>query len=260
MLKFNSSKLGEFRSIMTDLSKISPTVKMKISKTHLLLYTTDPSGKSSNTSVHALKTYNFTFDYFFDTKLDNDLQEEQVEINWIIKDVRILIKKMTFLDDSSDIKIKFKFKPRINKEEGDYVRLFICSDGKYKFNLTGDEPNTIKDISNDKLNEILDPNLAETDFTIFSSEFSSCKKLSLIEKDEIITIVLDNGNIVFKQSGWELLVGKKEITESKRISFNKKYLKSINPSSEEMLISIFPTFILWKEGNQKLMVSFEQSF
>jgi hypothetical protein len=71
---------------------------------------------------------------------------------------------------------------------------------------------------------------------------------------------LQSGKVFFSElSKWELEVD--EIShKNEQIVFQKKYLSNINDDKETITFTIFETFILVKDENSNLMLSFEQDF
>jgi hypothetical protein len=269
--KLKKDTIDEFKSVMTDLKKINPLVKLKIEDENLLIYSIDTLGQGKNAPGLAFKTYSFPLDHFFDIKLKYDkggkdefLEEEEIEdklmLDWIIPDIGVFIKKLSFLSDSSDVKGSIKIR---NINNVDYATLVIMSDGKFKFTITGGDQDAIKDISMNQLNQFLDTSNSDLNFSFPSKELLSARSASNIEggdSNKNINIELKDNSVYFSQSNWEMLVGKKDFDSRKKITFNKKYLNNINPNVEEVYFYLFETFILYQEGNQKLMISFEQSF
>lgn len=262
--KFNIENLERYKSVLADLARINSTVKIKITdEDKIILYSVDTAGGNtamSNAPTLAFKTYVFPTDFFFKMEGYED-EEIKDNIDWIIKNVNILNKKLMFFDNKeADIRGVFSVRTT-NQSDSKQTRSVIMTDSKFKFTITGDEPHVVRDIGLNTISNLLDPSLSEMSFSVSSSEFLNARRASVIENvDDTIDIILRNKRIYFTQSKWELLVGKTEFEGEKKISFNKKYLKSINPEVETINFSLFPTFILYQEGNQKLMISFEQSF
>lgn len=260
---FNNDTLDEFQSVISNLSKISNTIKIKINSDTILLYSIDTAGENSTVgqaTALAVKSYSFPSQHFMKIKHYDDDDQTKGSIDWIIRNGSILNKKINFFNNSADIKGVFNLRKMPNNDEVKYARNVIITDSKFKFSLTGDEPHVIRDMSLDQLNTILDPSLSDINFSIPTKEFENARSVSKIEPEDTITIHITDGKIYFKQSSWELLVGKINYDGDKKISFNKKYLKSINPIVDEVYFAVYQTFLLYKEGNQKMMISYEQNF
>jgi hypothetical protein len=198
---FNNKNIEEFKSIISELSTINSVIKMKITSTNLMLYTIDTAGKNSavgNALALAVKSYIFPYDYFFKIK-HYDEDETKGNIDWIIKDGKILNKKIAFFSNNLDIKGTFNLRKLPTNDEVKYTRSVVITDGKFKFSLTGDEPHVIRDISVEQLNSILNPDLSDLSFKISTKEFESARSVSRIEPDDIITIYIKDGKIYFKQ-------------------------------------------------------------
>lgn len=260
---FNNDNIDEFRAIISDLSKINVTIKLKMDKDSLLLYSIASAGESSNAShstALAVKTYTFPFDYFMKLKHYDEDDDTRGNIDWIIRNGTILNKKFNFFHNGGEIKGVFNLRKMSGDDEVKYTRNVIMSDNKFKFSITGDEPHVIRDITVSQLGTILDPSLSEVSIDIPTSEFIKARSVSNIEPEDLITIHMTEGNVFFRQSSWELLVAKTDFKGDKRVSFDKKYLKSINPTNDNINLEIFNAFMLFKENNQNLIISYEKSF
>jgi hypothetical protein len=236
---------------------------MKINKENLFIYSVDTAGTNSsvgNATALAVKTYSFSSQHFMKIKHYDDEDSTNGKIDWIIRNGSILNKKIKFFNSGVDIKGVFNLKSMPKNDDVKYVRNVVMSDNKLKFSLTGDEPHVIRDISLDGLNAIIDPSLSDVSFTISTKEFENARAVSQIDPDDTIKIIIEDGNIYFKQDTWELLVGEVDFDGTKQIAFNKKYLKSIKPNIDEVHFLVFPTFLVYKEANQRMMIGYEKSF
>jgi hypothetical protein len=252
-------KLSEFIEVIEDLSKIKPVVRFKFESHNLLIYSCDtPSDASTgNQSIISFKSYNFEKDYFFEFSDEyNKLSEEKFD--FITKNVKIFKKKLSFFQQhKNDIKGEFNIKD----ERGEYlINSLKMSNGKFTFSLVGQNSSIIKDISLNKLNLILDPENSEFHFSFSKKDFLNVKKASEIELEEIISILIKQKGIYFSQSSWELLVSKPKEDFTKSIHFDRKHLKSLNPKEDTLNFWIYPRFILFKEQNKNMMISYEQNF
>ena len=63
-----------------------------------------------------------------------------------------------------------------------------------------------------------------------------------------------------ESSKWELIVGDTEDKEYHQLVFIKKYLSNIDDTKEDIRFFVYDTFILVKDDNSNLMLSFEQKF
>ena len=260
---FNIDKLDEFRAVISDLSKINTILKLKMDNDSLLLYSIATAGEGSSmghATALAVKAYSFPSEYFMKLKHYDESNDTRGKIDWIIRNGVVLNKRMNFFDGNADIKGVFNLRKLSNDDEVKYTRNVVMTDNKFKFSTTGDEPHVVRDMPLTLMRTILDPELSELSFSIPSSEFLNARTASNVESEDIVTIYISGGKVYFRQSSWELLVGTTEFKGDRKISFHKKYLKSINPSNEVVDFMVFPTFVLYKEDNQKLIISYEQEF
>ena len=63
-----------------------------------------------------------------------------------------------------------------------------------------------------------------------------------------------------EESKWELDIDDLKSDRNTKITFSKKYLSNINDNNEVIEFKIFETFILVKDENSNLMLSFETNF
>ena len=83
---------------------------------------------------------------------------------------------------------------------------------------------------------------------------------SILEKIKETTRKVVNGEVTFSEkSSWELLVDTIESRNSNLI-LNKRFLSCINDKLDIIEFIIFENFMLIKDDNSNLMLSFEQSF
>ena len=66
--------------------------------------------------------------------------------------------------------------------------------------------------------------------------------------------------MVSESSNWELEIDKTDESVNNKITFVKKYLSNIDTDVEFIDFLIFNTFILIKNKNSNLMMSFETNF
>lgn len=244
-----SEYLSELTDAINDLTKISEIVKIKIDKDNIFIYSL--VGESV---IIAFKSYKLETNKFFKFK-----EELEKPIDFIILKAKKFVKNVNFLIDQEDIKATFSY---IDRDEDN-----ICARGlrlvnsKFKFTEIGAENYKIRDISINMLESILDEDNVDWKFQISDEDYKSIKKLSSINNEKnILNIGTKSGNIIFgEDTTWEINVG--EIAENKKdITFPKKYLKTINNEEDIINFYVYETFILFKEGDKNLMVSFEQDF
>ena len=243
-----SDKLSDFVSKLEDLTKISDTIKLKIDKDNILVYSL-----VGETSILAFKNYIFETSEYFSFK-----EEFDYILDYIVINAKKFVKNMKFFTD--DVKMSLTY--RESPTEGImYVRSMSASDGRFKMSNVGAEPYKVRDIDRHKLKQILDPENSKWSFQISDSDFTDVKKLSSINGDDkIITISTNNGKLHFGEIGtWDLKVGDIDETQSD-ITFPKKYLSSINNTIDTINFSVFETFLLFKEDDTNFMCSFEQNF
>ena len=248
----NQENLPELVRKLTDLTKISDTIKFKIDSKNILIYSLVGEATIIAFKNYILKTEDFfTFNKDFDFTMD-----------YIVVSAKKFVKNLAFFRTGTDNIIKSSFTYRQSPTDNImYIRSFKASDGRFKINNVGAEPHKIRDIDKFKLKTILNPTNSEWSFQINNDDFQDVKKLSSINSEgKIITISCENGNIHFgEQSHWDLNVNE-TIETRDDITFPKKYLSSINNIEDIINFTVFETFILFQEGDTNVMVSFEHDF
>ena len=249
-LKFNNKNFNDFITKLQDLTNIEDTIKLKIDNEHILMY----SMLSNETSVLALKSY------IVDTKEYLNFEEETT-FDFIITSAPKFVKNLKFFNLESPIKLDIVFKPLPDDEEIMHVRAAQFSNGKLKISCVGGEEFKIRDITKDRLESNLDISRSKWGFKISQQDFLDVKKLCSINNEErILNINVTEGLVTMNEmSKWELEIDKIEPRNTSLI-FGKKYLSNINTDKEFIDFSIFETFILVKDDNSNLMLSFEQNF
>ena len=118
----------------------------------------------------------------------------------------------------------------------------------------------MKDNNKTVLSQRLDTKNRKWSFKLENQDFLDVKKLSSINSDKIINISVQSGKVVLSEtSAWELEIGEIEDRNANLI-FNKRFLNCINDSLNSIEFSMFETFILIKDENSNLMLSYEQDF
>ena len=77
---------------------------------------------------------------------------------------------------------------------------------------------------------------------------------------KIINVNLNNGKVIFSENAaWEMDICEIEKKDGS-IILNKRFLKCINDTNEEIEFSMFDTFILIQDEDSNIMLSYEQDF
>ena len=250
-LKIKGSNFLDLVSKLQDLSHIDDTVKIKLESEKTLIY----SMLSNDVSVLALKSYTLkTTDYFENFKSDSTF-------DFIITSAGKFVKNLKFFNTDKQIKLDIVYKQMPEKEDLMQVRSAQFSNEKLKISCIGGEQFKIRDITNSILESRLNPKLSKWNFKISRSDFSDVKKLSSINSEEkTLYINVMNKKVTMNEpSKWELEIDEIE-HKNEQLIFNKKYLSNINDTNEFIYFIVFETFILIKEENSNLMLSFETNF
>jgi hypothetical protein len=249
-LKFVQSNFSDFLTKFSDLTSIDDVVKMKIESDEILMY----SVISNESSISAFKGYTLNTKDF----LENFDQEETFD--FIITSANKFAKNLKFFNPDKPIKLEILYKKSPDDDSVMHVRSAQLTNDKLKISTIGGEQYRIKDLQKSLLNAKLNPKKSKWNFKVSLQDFSNIKKLSNINnEDRTLNINVDNGKVTFNElSKWELEVDQIK-NPNANIVFNKKYLSNIN-EDEFISFHVFENFILVKDKDSNLMLSFEQDF
>jgi len=249
--KIKESGFEDFTNKLKDLSNIDDSVRLKIDKDHMLMYSV-----LGNNILLAFKNFLVKTSDFMEIPDDMDYQ-----IDMIIPNVKKFVKNLDIVKETTKIKLEINYRESPDDKEVYNVRYFQIAAGKFKINWVGGE-HTVesRDINKDMLDKNLNISNRKWHFSLNNEDFTDIKKLSNINSDRIINISIDKGVVNFsEQSAWDLEVDKLEDDRDASLIINKRFLKCIN-DMDVIEFSIFETFMLIKDGNSNLMLSFEQDF
>lgn len=251
-LKFIKENFLDFVSKLKDLTNIEDVVKIKIENDNILMY----SMLSNDVSVLALKSYTVkTSDY-----IENYNKDEMCD--FIIINASKFVKNLNFFNLDNPIKLDLITKSLPDNDDILHVRSAQFTNGKLKISCIGGEEHKIRDININTLESKLDPMRSKWSFGISKQDFLDVKKLCSINNEEkFININVDSdGKVTMSEMAkWEIEIDTVDIKNTNLI-FGKKYLSNINVEIDRINFSMFDTFVLVKDDNSNLMLSFEQSF
>jgi len=250
-LKINQDTFSTFLEKFSDLTSIDDVVKLKIDKDETLMY----SIVSNESTVLALKSYIIQTDEF----LENFNEEETYD--FIITSANKFAKNLKFFNPTQTIKLDITSKQAADDDTSQQIRTAQFTNGKLKITTIGGETYRIKDLNKATLNARLNIKNSKWNFDMSQEDFTNIKKLSTINnEDKTFNITVDKGLVTFQEPNkWELEVAQINPHNS-TIIFNKKYLGNINSDNEMINFFIFENFILIKDTESNLMLSFEQDF
>lgn len=249
-LTFNGDKFTQFITKLKDLTNIGDIIKIKIDSKNILMY----SALSNDVQVLALKNYLLqTSEYIKDF-------DSEYTYDYIISSSAKIVKSLNFFDVNNTIKLSLSYRESPDDGSIMHVRSGQFSNNKLKITCVGAEQHKIRNLNSKILEDRLNLNLSKWSFNIKLEDFLTAKRLSAINSDSlIISIVVNGGSVhITENNKWELLIDKIEYSNTS-ITFNKKYLNNIN-ENQIITFYIFESFILTKDENYNLMLSFETDF
>lgn len=250
--KINNDNFSSLIDKLDDLTKIDDTIKMKIDSEHILIYSMLASGQT----ILAFKSYLIDTEDYLDSI--NDLE---YSFDVVISSAKKFVKNLTFLNLSDKITLEIAYKKSQDDDNVMIARSLQVISGKLKVNWITGENYEIRDINKNTLKQKLDLKFRKWAFSMKQSEFSDVKKLSNINNDRLININVTDGKVFLSEkAAWELEIESVELDKNASLILNKKFLPCINDSLNNIEFNIFENFMLVKDENSNLMLSFEQSF
>lgn len=249
--KLKTEKFSDFIEKLDELTKIDDTIKLKIDNDNILLY----SMMGGNVML-AFKNYLInTRDYF---EYTDDLE---YSIDLILANAKKFVKNLNFVKDSVSPTLQISFKQSPDDETVMNARSIQIVGGKLKVNWIAGEHFEMRDINKNILKQRLDLRNRKWFFSIEKSDFTDVKKLSNINSANIINISINKGKVILTESAaWELEVDDLNDDRNANLMLNKKFLSCISDDVSKIEFNIFETFMLIKDDDSNLMLSFEQSF
>ncbi len=248
--KIKSDKFSDFLDKLDDLCKIDDNIKMKIDNDHILIY----SMLGGNVML-AFKNYLLKTDDYFEKP-----DEMEFSIDVIIANCKKFVKNLNFLKQSEKTTFEITYKPSPDDDSIMVARSIQIVGGKLKVNWLAGENYEMRDINKKVLAERLNIKNRKWCFSITQQDFSDVKKLSSINASKIININVQSGNVVLSETAaWEMEIGNIE-DRTAALILNKRFLSCINDSVDSIEFSMFDSFILVKDEQTNLMLSYEQDF
>jgi hypothetical protein len=224
---------------------------MKIDKENTLLYSMLVSGQT----ILAFKSYLINTNDF----IDYDNFEHSIDI--IIPNAKKFVKNLNFLKNCDKINIEFTYKESPDDDTLMISRSVHIKGDRLKINWISGEHYDVRDINKNTLKQRLDLKNKKWSFEINISDFLDIKKLSNINKDKVIMININSGDVIFSEkASWELKVDSLHDDKNANLMLNKRFLNCINDDVDKIEFNIFESFMLIKDNESNLMLSFEQDF
>ncbi|MFA5585364.1 MAG: hypothetical protein WDA02_02300 [Saccharofermentanales bacterium] len=251
--KISSSNLSKIISILKDLSIIHEKSLFRFDKKNLLIYSLVGEG----TGINAFKSYTFKIDDILDINLD----EFNVSIDFIAKDIKNIYRNLQIMVDmDKDISGKLYYDEIGDKYYSD--RLFFKVDSKLKLNFYSSDPMSFNtNITSSHIKKLTNIDNSEFNFDLKVDDFNNIKKLSTTNKDSDVFFMNtfekdDKYYISIGESSWDLTLGEISDNITKTLSFPKKYLKVINVQDISK-VYVFDRFLMIKTDESNLLISTE---
>jgi hypothetical protein len=194
----------------------------------------------------------------------NDYFEIKDELEYsydvIIANCGKFVKNLEFIKSQNKITMSLSCKESQDDDSVMNARSIQVVGGKLKVNWLAAERYEMRDINKDVLSERLNLKNRKWSFIINREDFSDVRKLSNINSDKVININVVDGMVTFSEkAAWELEIGETE-KKSASLIFNKRFFKCIDADRDDIEFSMFENFMLVKDNQSNLMLSYEQDF
>jgi hypothetical protein len=249
-LTIKNDRFQDLIDKLSDLTSIDDTIKLKIDNENTLMY----SMLGGNVML-AFKNFLIKTNDYFEIK-----DELEYSYDVIIANCNKFVKNLEFLKTQPKITMTLSCKESQEDETVMSARSMQIVGGKLKVNWLAAERYEMRDINKDVLSQRLDLKNRKWSFIISKEDFSDVKKLSNINADKVININVIDGKVTLSEkAAWELEIGETEKSSASLI-FNKRFFKCIDADREEIEFSMFENFMLIKDNQSNLMLSYEQDF
>jgi len=248
--KIKSEKLSDLIDKISELTKISDSIKLKIDNDNILMYS-----MLGGSVLLAFKNF------IINTQEYLELDELDYSIDLVIPNAGKFVKNLAFVKSSDKVTLEITHKPSPDDESIMNARSIQLVSGKLKVTWLGGEQYELRDITKKQLEQKLNLKNKKWSFNISKSDFADIKKLSSINSDRIISISVSSGKVCLcEASAWELEVDNVEDDRNANLILNKKFLSCIDDTKDTVVFNIFDNFMLLSGDNSNLMLSFEQDF
>lgn len=243
---FKQDKIKELVSALKDLYKIDTLIKMKIDSDNVLFY----SRKGKGLNILAFKSVIYKTEDIIET------DEEVPNLDFIILNGKNLVDNMTIMtagDKTVAGKLEYNTGSKI-------ANVFHITDKKIKLKFITGDYRQINDITKEEIENRMNPDLSEFNFSVKKDDFNELKKLTRLNKSEIINLKSKNNKLSFYDKNWSMLVDKLEddVIEDEVWTFDNSHFRTIK-AEEDLHLYMFDTFILFKENNVTLLIGLELS-
>jgi hypothetical protein len=246
----NKDNFSNLIDKLDDLCKIDETIKMKIDNENILIY----SMLGGNVML-AFKNYLLKTQDYLSSQSDLDFS-----LDIIIANGKKFVKNLNFIKDSEKVTMELSYKQSQDDDDIMVARSIQLVGGKLKVNWLAAENYEMRDINKNVLKQRLDLKNRKWCFTINNKDFSDIKKLSSINSNKIINISVQEGLVILSETAaWEMEIAQIE-TRNASLILNKRFLSCINDTKDHVELSMFDSFILVKDDETNLMLSYEQDF
>jgi hypothetical protein len=243
-----SDQISSMIEILKDLHKIKEHARIKVQSGILSLYAIDdPSGQ-----VIAFKNYKKNVADFFE---GSDLED----IDMVLLNLNKIAKQLNFYQ-TYNLPLEWVFETEDGSDLSSSTRLvktLEIKNTKLRTFIVGGEPYLIKNLAQTTIDEKMDGRYKKFGFEVSAQDYKQILQLSALDTtSETVEILLDGKDIIFREKGWELIVGSTDIKES--LLFKKMYLNNVAPK-DLLPIDVFENYMVLKGGTDNdLMISLEK--
>jgi len=248
IFKITKDELKNFLTIVKELVKIYDNFKIIFSDEGILFYTI--LGEESSGKINVLKVFHFE-----QGKLFSEFPKK-LNLNMTFKEGKKFYDSMNFLSDTESEEIDIT----INYNKDNFVYTFGGKNEFLEIRAICQTNNNIKDLTFDILKERLNSDYSEWSFEVSNEQLTKILKLIKLDLvNKILNIRVDDGDIIFSETQWDLKINKTDVSRRINLNIKKEFFKYIvnDISKESFTISVFPSYIVINETKSHLMFSMD---
>jgi len=241
-IDISKQELINFLEKVKELNKVSEYHRVKFSPEHTIVYSKD----GENDKVNKIRVY------LLKEKLFKKFPD--VTLIWTILDGKNWYNQFNFLldDDLEFYSFSFEYNEADNaiiSVEGKNNTLVLRS-------ICGDNDLINRDLTLDIIKQTMNPKLCDWFVPINKEVLDKVIKLSKLETDSLIRVIIEDNKVYFKQNKWNLFIGETDYVNQLKM-FDKENLSIISKEVELFDFCMFDTYILLNEKNSLLLYSLE---
>lgn len=194
---------------------------------------------------------------YFKKQVADFFNHDLEDLDFVILNVKKLTKQLALYETyKTDLNFHFECEDGTDLNSSTrMVKSLEIKNSKLKTFIVGGEPSIVRNLGISTIADKVDLRYRRFGFEISLDDFSQI--ISLIALDplnETCQIIIDDGEIIFREKGWELQVGASDMRE--QFLFKKKYLNNFE-AENVVMIDMFDHYFVMRGTDNDLLISLE---